>query len=113
LNVNQDESVQSFLTRVTTIVNQIRSCGENLYEKIIVMKVLHSLTTKFDYVVTMIEESKHLSTYTFDELMGSLQVHEARLNRSEEKNDSILRRFSPKAIQVEEVVTSEEVLEEA
>jgi gag-polypeptide of LTR copia-type len=42
LNLKQDESVQSFLTRVTTIVNQIRSCGGNLFEKIIVMKVLLS-----------------------------------------------------------------------
>jgi SepF-like predicted cell division protein (DUF552 family) len=39
LNMNQDESVQSFLTRVTTIINQIRSYGENLSEKIVVMKV--------------------------------------------------------------------------
>jgi gag-polypeptide of LTR copia-type len=88
LNMNQDESFQSFLTRVTTIVNQICSCGENLSEKIVVMKVLRSLTTKFDHVVAAIEESKDLSTYTFDELMGSLQVHETRLNRSEEKDDS-------------------------
>jgi gag-polypeptide of LTR copia-type len=28
LNMNQDKSVQSFLTRVITIVNQIRSCGK-------------------------------------------------------------------------------------
>jgi gag-polypeptide of LTR copia-type len=88
LNMNQDESVQSFLTRVITIVNQIRSCGKNLSEKIVVMKVLRSLTTKFDHVVAAIEEFKDLSTYTFDELMGSLQVHETRLNRSEEKDDS-------------------------
>jgi gag-polypeptide of LTR copia-type/PB1 domain len=88
LNMNQDESVQSFLTLVTIIVNQIRSCGKNLSEKIVVMKVLRSLTTKFDHVVTAIEESKDLSTYTFDELLGSPQVHEARLNRSEENDDS-------------------------
>jgi gag-polypeptide of LTR copia-type len=88
LNMNQDESVQSFLTRVTTIVNQIRSCGENLSEKIVVMKVLRSLTTKFDHMIAAIEESKDLSTYTFDELMRSLQVHETQLNRSEEKDDS-------------------------
>jgi gag-polypeptide of LTR copia-type len=86
--MNQDESVQSFLTRVTIIVNQIHSYGENLSEKIVVMKVLCSLTTKFDHVVAAIEDFKDLSTYTFDKMMGSLQVHEARLNKSDEKDDS-------------------------
>jgi hypothetical protein len=35
-----------------------------------------------------IEESKDLSTYMFDELMESLKVHEARLNRIKEKDDA-------------------------
>jgi hypothetical protein len=52
------------------------------------MKVLRSLTPKFDHVVAAIEESKDLSTYTFDELMGLLHVHEIRLNRSEERADT-------------------------
>lgn len=88
LNMNQGETVQSFLARVTAIVNQIRSCGEDLSEKTVVMKVLRSLTTKFDHVVAAIEDSKDLSNYTFDELMGSLQVHEVRLNRLEVKDDT-------------------------
>jgi hypothetical protein len=52
------------------------------------MKVLRSLTTNFDHMVAAIKKFKDLSTYTFDELMGSLQVHETRLNRSEENDDS-------------------------
>jgi gag-polypeptide of LTR copia-type len=87
LNMNQDEYVQSFLTRVTTIVNQIRSCGENLSEKIVVMKVLRSLTTKFDHVVATIEESKNLNTYSFDELIESLQTHESRMSKIKDKGD--------------------------
>ena len=86
--MNQGETVQAFFTRVSALVNQIKSCGEDLAEKVVVMKVLRSLTTNFDHVVAAIEESKDLSTYTFDELMGSLQTHEVRLLKSDEKGDS-------------------------
>jgi gag-polypeptide of LTR copia-type/Integrase core domain/GAG-pre-integrase domain len=85
LNMNHGETVQIFLSRVSGVVNQIRGLGEEILEKTIVAKVLRSLLTKFDHVVAAIEESKDLETYTFDELMGSLQTHEARLSRSEER----------------------------
>jgi gag-polypeptide of LTR copia-type len=70
------------------MVNQIRVFGDTIEEKIVVAKVLRSLTPEFDHMVEAIEDFKDLSTYTFDEMMGSLQVHEARLNKSEEKDDS-------------------------
>ncbi|XP_040942243.1 receptor-like protein 9DC3 [Gossypium hirsutum] len=50
-------------------------------------KVLRSLTTKFDHVMAAIEETKDLSVLSVDELMGSLQSHEARINRSIEKSE--------------------------
>lgn len=56
------------------MVNQMRSFGEEVLEKMIVTQVLRSLPSKFtfDHVVAAIEESKDFSTYSFDELIGSL-----------------------------------------
>lgn len=59
---------------------------------------MRSLNIKFDHVVAAVEESKDLSTFSFDELMGSLQAHEARINRSLKKNKE-------KSFQVKEAAT--------
>ena len=75
------ESIQRFFTRVTTNVNQIRSLSEDLTDQKIVEKVLRSLTPKFDHVVAAIEESKDLTKLSLNQLMGSLQTHEKRLNK--------------------------------
>ncbi|XP_073040319.1 uncharacterized protein [Primulina eburnea] len=83
LQMKNGESVQNYLTRVDTVVNQMRSYGEEIKDQIVVAKVLRSLNSKFDYKVAAIEESKDLITYSFDELMGSLQSHEVRLKKYE------------------------------
>lgn len=81
------ESVQDFLIKIEAIINQMRSYGEKIFEKTIVTKVLKSLLLKFDHVVVAIKESNNLSTYSFDELMGPLQSHEAQTNRMEDRNE--------------------------
>lgn len=48
--------------------------------------MLRSLPSKFDHVVTAIGESKDLTVYSTNELMGSLLAYEERMNRSMEKS---------------------------
>ncbi|XP_023000642.1 uncharacterized protein LOC111494890 [Cucurbita maxima] len=83
-----------------TIVSQMHTYGEKISDETIVAKVLRSLSPKFDHVVTTIEEAKDLSILFVDELMGSLQAHEARINRSSERNEE-------KALQVKETTNHE------
>ena len=87
LLMKDGESVHDFLYRTSTIVNQMRSFGEEISDQAVVAKVLKSMTSKFNHVVAAIEESKDLSKYSFDELMGSLYSHEERLNKSGEKTE--------------------------
>ncbi|KAL3500670.1 hypothetical protein ACH5RR_039763 [Cinchona calisaya] len=64
----------------------MRSYGKEISDQTIVTKMLRCLTSRFDHVVAAME-SKELATYSFDELIGSLQSHEARLNRANEKSE--------------------------
>ncbi|XP_049359193.1 uncharacterized protein LOC125823869 [Solanum verrucosum] len=98
LMMKSGESIACFSSRATTIVSQMQSFGEKVNDQIIVENVLRSLTPKFDHVVVAIEESKDLSVFSFDELMGSLQAHETRIKQSTEKNED-------KAFQVEDSAT--------
>lgn len=87
LFMKSNESVQTYLSRVSSLVNQMKSYGEDISVETVVAKVLRSLTPKSEHVVAVIEESHNLSDYTFDELMSSLQAHEERILRSHEKNE--------------------------
>lgn len=87
LSMQSNESIQDFLSRTKAVVNHMKSYGENINDGIVVAKNLRSLTPRFDHVVAAIEESKDLSVFTADQLMGSLQAHEDRLNKSQEKSE--------------------------
>ncbi|XP_074294135.1 uncharacterized protein LOC141621878 [Silene latifolia] len=81
------ETVQEYLSRMTEVVQQMKAYGEQMTNEHVVGKILRSLTQKFDHLVAAIEQTSDLDTYTLDELMGSLQAHEERLNKSSEQKE--------------------------
>ena len=80
--MKENESVADFNSRTSNVINQLKSNGEDYQEQRIVEKILRSLPHKYDNLVMTIEEAKDLTTLKMDELMGSLQTHEHRINRS-------------------------------
>jgi hypothetical protein len=82
--MTESENVDQFMTRVMGIVNQIRLTGEAIPDQCIVEKVLRSLPKKFEMVITTILESKDLSCFSTDELIGSLLTHETILHLTDE-----------------------------
>ncbi|KAH0765344.1 hypothetical protein KY285_001215 [Solanum tuberosum] len=60
------------------ISNKMRLHGEKMNDITIVENILRSLTPKYDYVVSSIEESKDIDELSLDELQSSLLVHKGR-----------------------------------
>lgn len=80
LQMKSGESVSDYFSRTTTIANKMRIHGDLMQDVTIVEKILRSMTTKFDYIVCSIEESKDIDELSVDELQSSLQVHEQKLH---------------------------------
>ena len=76
LYMKESDNIDSFFTHVIGMVTQIRSHGETLEERRIVEKILRSLPSRFDVIVTTVEETKDLSNFLVDELHASLMTHE-------------------------------------
>uniref|UniRef100_A0A803MMT5 Retrovirus-related Pol polyprotein from transposon TNT 1-94-like beta-barrel domain-containing protein n=1 Tax=Chenopodium quinoa TaxID=63459 RepID=A0A803MMT5_CHEQI len=74
-----------FFIQSTLDVSQLRTYGKDISNEVVVGKVLRTLNDFFKHVVPASEESKDLSTYTFNELMSYLLAHKARFKTSSTK----------------------------
>ncbi|XP_037491207.1 uncharacterized protein LOC119369210 [Jatropha curcas] len=86
MKMKEAEVITDYSSRVKSVVNQMQQYGEKIDESRIVEKILRSLLSKFDYIVVAMEESRDISAMTVDEVIGSLQAREERLNRQKEKS---------------------------
>ncbi|XP_042460637.1 uncharacterized protein LOC122044171 [Zingiber officinale] len=81
LEMKESESVSDYFTRVLVIVNQLRRNDDDIEDSRVVEKILRSLKPRYDYVVAAIEESKDVKEMKVQELLSTLQAHEARMQR--------------------------------
>jgi hypothetical protein len=79
LKMNEKEDIATYFLKVDEVVNSIRGLGEEIYESLVVQKVLRSLLLKYDAKVSAIEETRDLTKMTMDELHGSLIAYEMRM----------------------------------
>jgi gag-polypeptide of LTR copia-type/Domain of unknown function (DUF4219) len=91
MKMKESEGVSDYITRVQTVVNQLKCNGETLKDSRAVEKIMRSLTKNFENVVCAIEESKDLEELTIDDLAGSLEAHEQRKKKNNELLEEALQ----------------------
>ncbi|GJU53361.1 retrovirus-related pol polyprotein from transposon TNT 1-94 [Tanacetum coccineum] len=74
--ISKDESINSAFSRFNTIIPSLKALDEGYSSKNYIGKFLRALHPKWRVKVTAIEESKDLTSLSFDELIGNLKVHE-------------------------------------
>ncbi|GKF94190.1 hypothetical protein Tco_0283890 [Tanacetum coccineum] len=83
----EEESIDNAFARFNTIITSLKSLDEGYSSKNYVRKFLRALHPKWRAKVTVIEESKDLSSLALDKLIGNLKVHEVVM----EKDSKIYR----------------------
>jgi gag-polypeptide of LTR copia-type len=91
MKMKESEGVSDYITRVQTMVNQLKCNSETLKDSRVVEKILRSLTKIFENVMCAIEESKDLEELTIDDLAGSLEAHEQRKKKNNELLEEALQ----------------------
>ncbi|GJU13635.1 hypothetical protein Tco_1136031 [Tanacetum coccineum] len=77
----EEEFINSGFARFNTIITSLKALDKGFSSKNYVRNFLRALHPKWRAKVTMIEESKDLSSLALDELIGNLKVHEVVMEK--------------------------------
>ncbi|XP_065874726.1 PWWP domain-containing protein 3-like [Euphorbia lathyris] len=83
--MNDNEDISEMNARFTNIINELKRLGKNFTEEEKVKKILRSLPKSWQAKKTPVEEAQDLTTYKYDELIGSLLTHEISRKNFEAK----------------------------
>ncbi|XP_047258060.1 uncharacterized protein LOC124890264 [Capsicum annuum] len=85
--MKEGESVLSYCARTMENTNKIHFHGEKMDEVSIVENILRSLTSKYNYVVWLIEESKDIDELSLDELQKKKEEVEVEAEKEKEEEE--------------------------
>ena len=112
LKMSEDESFDSFYSKLNKVVIGKFNLGEETEDSKIVRKILRSLPESFHAKVTAIEESNDLDDIKVQALIGSLQTNELSLPSQRKSKSFALKTINEKVeahVLLDEDVVDKEV----
>ncbi|GJT73054.1 zinc finger, CCHC-type containing protein [Tanacetum coccineum] len=79
LHMKEDETIDTFTGKLTTLVNKAASLGHTIEDSVVVRKLLNAVPDKFLQIVASIEQYSDLDEMSVDEAIGRLKTFEERL----------------------------------
>ncbi|GJX69197.1 zf-CCHC domain-containing protein [Tanacetum coccineum] len=106
--ISDDETIDCAFARFNTIITSLKELDESFSSHNHVRKFLRALPTKWRSKVTVIEESKDLSTLPIDELIGNLKVYEVVLEKDSEASKVKKEKYKSLALKAKKVSSDKE-----
>ncbi|GJS63994.1 kinase RLK-Pelle-WAK family protein [Tanacetum coccineum] len=78
-HMEENESIDSFVTRLTGIINKAASVGLTYEDSTLVRKLLNAIPDRFLHIVASIEQYSDLYEMSLDKAIGGLKTFEERL----------------------------------
>nr|GFC97326.1 zinc finger, CCHC-type [Tanacetum cinerariifolium] len=72
LHMKEDETIDAFTTKLTTLLNKATSLGHTMEDETLVRKLLNAVPDMYLQIVASIEQYLDLSEMTFEEAIGRL-----------------------------------------
>nr|GEZ52765.1 zinc finger, CCHC-type [Tanacetum cinerariifolium] len=79
LQIKEDETIDAFTKKLTTLVNKASSLGHIMEDETLVRKLLNDVPDRYLQIVASIEQYSDLSEMTLEEAIGRLKTYEERI----------------------------------
>nr|GEU60333.1 putative zinc finger, CCHC-type [Tanacetum cinerariifolium] len=85
LHMKEDETIDTFTTKLTTLVNKAASLGHTMEDETLVRKLLNAVPDRYLQIVASIEQYSDLDEMSLDEAIRRLKTYEERIKYKRDK----------------------------
>lgn len=85
MKMTEAESIEDFSLKLSGLVTNMRALGETVQENYVVKKLLRAVPARFLQITSAMEQFGKVDEMSLEEAVGSLKVHDEKVNGQEEK----------------------------